>query len=111
MTTPPVPLSGKVTADHPIGMKWEKIPDSIRQETIFHAQWSDCPVEVEEEVKRLWRMEELRNDNCYVAWNPDAMVTKDENWNEGVAKEVYPMIHWWLTKKGVTGPVLIHWWW
>ena len=72
--------------------------DCIRQHTLFDVQWSNCPVEVEAEVKQLWRDFGLGNDYYYVHWN-----TLDYG-------EEYPIIDEYLKSRGVT-ECLIHWWW
>ena len=74
------------------------IPDCIQQHTIFEAQWTNCPVEVEDEVKRLWTNRELGNDKYYTQWDDE----KDS--------EDYPIIAEYLRSRGIT-KCLIHWWW
>ena len=76
--------------------------DCIIQETIFDVQWSNCPVEVEEEVKRLWRDNDLGNDDCYYQWDS---TTEDE-----YDKNEYPLIHEYLKSRNVQ-LCLINWWW
>jgi len=76
-------------------------PPAVSQMTVFNAQWTDCPVEVEKEVKKLWRDNELGNDTEYYHWDG----SEDEEDHEN-----YPIIHEYLKSKGVT-KCLIHWWW
>lgn len=83
-----------------------KIPPAISQVTVFNAQWTDCPVEVENEVKRLWRDNELRNDVCYYHWTAEDQVDGGRSHDA----ETYPLIAEYLASKGVTD-CLIHWWW
>lgn len=71
---------------------------SIRQETIFEVQWSECPVEVEADVIKLWNDFRAGNDHWYLPWNSE---------EDG---ENYPLIDEYLKSKGVT-QCLIHWWW
>jgi hypothetical protein len=86
-------------ADNPV-LTEEEAPPAISQVTVFNAQWTDCPVEVEYEVKRLWGEMDFGNDHFYYDW--------DSEQNEDA--EDYPIIHEYLMSKGVT-KCLIHWWW
>jgi hypothetical protein len=102
------------------------VAPAIRQIYLFEVQWSDCPVEVETEVKKLWRWQELGNDFYYFSWDrdADAYIGEDElrdggrtaNPIGGVIGEdsklhlVFPMIDEYLMSKGVE-KCLIHWWW
>ena len=83
-------------------LDWNKVPHdekpSIQTKTIFEVQWSDCPVEVAEEVKKLWRNRNLGNDYYYCNWE----MIEDE--------EQYPIIAEYLKSKNVTD-CLIHYWW
>lgn len=36
---------------------------ALRNQLVIDAQWSDLPVEVEEDIKKLWRVYELGNDH------------------------------------------------
>ncbi len=97
--------SGKTTCyEHKRG-DWTKTlnsgPECIQQQTVFEVQWSNCPVEVVEEVKRLWQDYELGNDYCYFAWN-------SEEDNENPCS--YPIIDEFLKSKSITN-CLIHYWW
>lgn len=98
--------SGKTTSQNPADPKFWKIPapPAIRQVTLFDVQWTDCPVEVEAEVQRLWREYELGNDTSYFSWDR----TKDPS--GGSLAERYPLIDEYLMSKGVS-ECLIHWWW
>tara|TARA_B100000614_G_scaffold262909_1_gene300550 strand:+ start:107507 stop:107800 length:294 start_codon:yes stop_codon:yes gene_type:complete len=71
---------------------------AIQQQTVFNAQWTDCPVEVEDEVRRLWQDVEYGNDVYYFSWS------SEENGSD------YPIIDEYLKSKGVE-KCLIHWWW
>lgn len=95
--------SGRTTAiEHKFDdWKTKKVKDpvkAIQQRTIFEVQWTDCPVEVEAEVKQLWRDQSLGNDYYYAEWDDEEMC------------EDYPVISRYLRKHGVK-ECLIHWWW
>lgn len=83
-------------------LDWHKVPHqakpALSQRVVFDAQWTDCPVEVEAEVKRLWRDRELGNDHYYVSWDSNEMSAD------------YPVIDEYLKANNVT-KCLIHWWW
>jgi len=75
----------------------------FRKVWLLDAQWSDCPVEVVGEVKRLWRSRELGNDNCIVK-------TTLQELREMSA----PIAQYVLEKEPLIDPnnlILIHWWW
>ena len=76
--------------------------------TVFDVQWSNCPVEVEEEVKRLWRDNELGNHRYFYSWN-DSKEERDET-GESCDSEAYPIIAEYLRSRGVT-QCWIRWWW
>lgn len=91
----------------------EKPVPAIQQVTVFNVQWTDCPVEVEAEVSRLWRENELRNDNCYYAWDSDSEAPWTEDQEDGDDRTMateYPLIDAYLRARGLTR-CLIHWWW
>src|SRR4051812_38994575 len=71
---------------------------AFSQETVFNAQWTDCPFEVEEEVQKLWQNREYGNDNYY------------HNWSSVDDGKRHPVIDEYLKSKGIT-KCLIHWWW
>lgn len=140
-----VEFSGRVTAyahkneaNLPEGGDWKdvpyKAPSAIQTETIFRAQWSDCPVEVEEEIKKLWRWQELRNDNCYFRWKRDEEftvwakenhrqlpapterleefgTTDDDGENYEIKLcDLFPLTDYYLMSKNIE-ECLINWWW
>lgn len=81
-----------------------KIPcsSSVKKVWFFDVQWTDCPEEVEEEVRHIWRAYELGNDN-YI-WKTQLT---EELFNE------YPKVYFWLKYNGVPEgeKVIVHWWW
>lgn len=95
-------LSGKDTS---YGHKWGKPSDgddSVRKVWFFDVQWSDCPIEVEQEVISAWQDYELGNDRYIIKCKLDEDLFED-----------YPNIYFWLQHKGVeqNAQVIIHWWW
>lgn len=58
-------LCGKDTS---LASKWDNPPDgknSIEKKWFFDVQWSDCPEEVEKEVRESWCDRCLGNDNYF----------------------------------------------
>lgn len=124
--------SGRTTSHAHKSDSWKNAdvsgsPSAIQQKTVFEVQWTDCPVEVEAEVRHLWRWMELGNDNFYFSWDreegycldlsdksapprPEG-VTDEQAEEEGVAIRIlYPLIDEFLMSRGVK-ECLIHWWW
>lgn len=93
--------SGRTTSYSHKRNDWETYPpngqEAIQKVTVFEVQWSNCPVEVEREVKDLWSNNDLGNDVFYYHWVGDRA-------------ETYPLIAEYLQSKNVT-ECLIHWWW
>lgn len=89
--------SGKVTADHPVGFDNSNPPSCIETITVFNVQWTDCPVEVEDEVREIWKHNMLGNDTSIYKW--------DEN---DITR--WPIVAEYLKEKGVD-KCWIHWWW
>jgi len=95
--------SGRTTSHSHKFDDWKNKPsngkDAIQQVTIFDVQWSNCPIEVENEVKRMWLELEYGNDYYYHKWCGD-----------GDQTERWPIIAAYLQSRGVK-ECLIHWWW
>jgi hypothetical protein len=95
--------SGRTTSHHHKRDDWKDVPtdgrECIQAVNFFDVQWSNCPVEVEDEVKRLWRDYELGNDNYFFKWGEC-----DEE------EDTYPIIAKYLKSRGIT-KCHIHWWW
>lgn len=72
--------------------------EAIQQKTVLEVTWTNCPEDVKTQVRDLWAIAELGNDNYYYQWNSDS---------DG---EDYPVIDAYLKSKGVL-TCLIHWWW
>ena len=82
------------------GDAWKQNPgrgsDCIQAVNLFDVQWSNCPVEVEEEVRQLWSDHDLGNDRYIYKWDGDEDVL-----------EQYPIIAEYLEMRGITS-CLIH---
>jgi hypothetical protein len=99
-------FSGRTSCyEHKFDSLWEKAPknhgeECIRNVKFSDAQWSNCPVEVETEVKKMWRDWELGNDHYIIKWDWDL-------------EEDYPIVSEFLKSKGLTekDEIIIHWWW
>lgn len=112
-----VEYSGRTTAHEHKFDDWAKKTirnptPAVQQVYVFNAQWTDCPVEVEAEVKQLWRDREFGNDNYYAKWDrdDDAGWTEEDGDENKLFREKYPIIDEYLMSKGVE-KCLIHWWW
>lgn len=102
-------FSGRTTCiEHKDSKGWEKVGknhgrECVQDFKVLDVQWSNCPVEIENEVRKMWQEYELGNNNCYVRWAFDDM------------EEVYPLIAAFLRSKGLSENnderILIHWWW
>ena len=95
--------TGKTTAyEHKFNDDWKDSPgggtDCIQAMNVFEVQWSNCPAEVETEVRKLWSNMSFGNDNYYYAWDP-----ADDD-------DTYPVIAAYLKSRSI-GKCLIHWWW
>jgi hypothetical protein len=77
-------------------------PNSVYKQWYFNAQSTDCPIEVEDEVRNLWEEIGLGNDNYIYHTKVNQKLFKN-----------YPKIYFWLKHKGVPNneEVIIHWWW
>jgi len=99
-------FSGITTADHATVSKEDREifrnKKSVYQEWVFAPAWSDCPIEVEEEVKKLWDDYYLEQDEYHIH-----IVGGDENGDE------YPLISEWCRRNGVPEKeeVAIRYWW
>jgi hypothetical protein len=87
------------------------IPDNANQGVqkvwMLDAQWSTCPIEVEEQVKGLWRSYELGNDRYMLKMSINDLLE--------IHSDEYPTdrIVQYLKENGVSDEdrVIIHWWW
>lgn len=122
-------LSGRTTLHCHKFDNWreKEIPEdanpAVSKVWLFEAQWTLCPVEVEEQIKHLWELYEFENDNYYISTSIRDLLEIEEEAvladrpAEGGGWEVAPvktnLIVDELRKVGVgeEDKVLIHWWW
>lgn len=117
--------SGKTTSYHHKHNDTPNPPDvkrGVRKAWFLDAQWSDCPVEVENEVRLLWQVYELVNDNSMIKTSIVDLLVIDEDektskdfvngeWIE-VSVSTKAIVQY-LREQGVGDNelVIIHWWW
>jgi len=99
-----VVFGNKTTADNMKGVTEETRQDlcnikSISRKWVFVPQWSDCPVEVEKEVKKLWDRYDLSEYEDYYHVI-------------GGEYDEYPLISEWCRRNGVPEDeiVIIKYW-
>lgn len=114
-------FSGRTsTLAHKQGDAWKKSPgageECLSTVRLLNVQWTNCPVEVEDQVRNIWRREELGNDNSYYRTSLsdiDQCIEYDSE-DEPIHPVNWQLLKDFLISKGVTDPkeeILIHWWW
>ncbi|WAX21929.1 hypothetical protein [Stenotrophomonas phage RAS14] len=100
--------SGKTSSYH---HKWNDTPNpddvnaGFREVFYLDAQWSTCPIEVEDEVRKMWDEYELGND-CYIIHSSLEKLVKQDKY--------HATIQYITEQKPDIDPkalILIHWWW
>lgn len=94
----------------------------LRKAWFLDAQWSTCPVEVESQVKDLWRCYELGNDRYILKTSIDELLNMvdegatvkkfvDGKWTK-VPLQVDYIVDY-IQQHGIAEDeqVIIHWWW
>ena len=109
--------TGKTTAyEHKFGEDWKESPgfgdECIEAMNVFEVQWSNCPDEVEKEVRQLWKDDDrLGNDAYYYSWDGENEDSGDgSDLDEMCDQQRYPVIAAYLKSRGIE-KCLIHWWW
>ena len=117
-----LPYSGVTTAyfhvhspDQPLP---PDTPKALRKEWFLDAQWTDLPVEVEEDIKRLWAARELGNDDYMIRETPrtlaeaHTLIYSDAGHYEDDPLNLTYLLQY-LREQGVPDDeyVIIHWWW
>lgn len=114
-------------------INWHSIPHeaspALQRKLVLDAQWTDCPIEIENEVKKLWRFHELGNDNYILRYSINNLLEFNdqdfevEEWFWGETEEekkgwvkvplkIKALIDY-LRSKDIPDDeeVIIHWWW
>lgn len=88
------------------------VADCIQTVQVFRVQWSNCPIEVYNEVAEMWRKDSDLKNNSYYSWN-----RTDEYWDETMEDEsdktmadAYPLIDEFLMSRGITEIEINYWW-
>lgn len=115
--TEKLPYSGQTSAyEHKHGDAWKENKfagaPAVTTIKLINAQWSNMPVEVEAEVKELWRYCELGNDHYY--WegsisDMDEMMGSHEDNGEEDEEFGIEVEHW--VSKQPDNPDDDHWGW
>lgn len=120
--------SGKTSSYH---HKWNDTPNpegvkpALTKRWFLDAQWSDCPIEVEDCVKDLWRLHERGNDHYIIKADIEYLLELKEEGAEinvyepEVCKERYDRpvkvdaLIQYLREQGIgeDEEVILHWWW
>lgn len=100
----------------------EDTKEGVRKVWLLDAQWSTCPIEVQDQVKQLWRYYENGNDRYIInttieyldelaAEDIEVEDRVDGKWQK-VPIKVNAIVQY-LEEMGVgrSDQVLIHWWW
>lgn len=104
---------------------------ALRKNWVLDVQWSDCPKEVEDEVKQLWLYFELGNDNYVLIrsisdfiemeedgqmleeWVDEDPNNPEKEWGWIKVPAAFPNLKKYLREGGIKDDeeVWIHWWW
>jgi len=100
------------------------IKNALRKILFLDVQWTNCPIEVEDQVRDLWRLHELGNDNYILKESIESLIEYETNnvmveqWdNKEIKYKEVPLktdaIVQYLREQGVKDDeqVIIHWWW
>ena len=96
----------------------------VKKVWMLDAQWSTCPVEVENQVRDLWQYHECGNDHFVIKTKILDLISLQkegepvDRWDETQSKWVEgpiktDLVVQYLREQGVHDDdlVLIHWWW
>jgi hypothetical protein len=107
--------SGRTTLHKHKFSDWENYPvlnedkKGFKKISFLDAQWSTCPIEVETQIKRLWRSFDLGNDHHIIKTSiNELMEISDDSGFKTNAIIQY------LVEQGITDNdelIIIHWWW
>lgn len=91
----------------------------LKQVYVLETQWTDCPDDVKQDVRKLWQYKEFGNDHYYYRWDinsEEEMLAEDEEYILEYDKSddsAYPKceaLKAFLASKGIR-KCLIHYWW
>lgn len=103
-----VAWSGKTSSFHHKHNNTPNPPNStntaLTKVWVLDAQWTNCPIEVEDEVKKIWSESyDLGNDNYYLKSTLTDLIYS------------YPVIAQYVIEQNLDiaedDTILIHWWW
>lgn len=123
-------LSGRTTLHKHKFNNWMENPivdednKGVKKVWMLDAQWSTCPIEVEDQIKDLWRLWENGNDKYVIKTTikdlieDEELKTLVEKWDNDIGNWVEielktDLVVSYLRENGVgdNETVLIHWWW
>jgi len=95
-----LPYSGRTSSYVHKHEPWQEgnmsdTPQAVRKQWVLDAQWTNCPREVEDQVKDLWRYHNLGNDNYILKYSVEDLLhlvedgAKVEQWHEKPANMSY----------------------
>jgi len=85
------------------------VPAGLRKVWFMDVQWSTCPIEVYDEVRELWNMWELGNDNYIIKTSIEELVELGEEEEATSTRAIRQYIAEHDIPSNET--VIIHWWW
>lgn len=79
----------------------------VRAIKLVDVQWSDCPVEIEEIVRKMWQSNELGNDHYVIKFK------SFEDLEYGIEADEYKLLTEYFESQGIKDgdECFIHWWW
>ena len=87
--------------------KHQTVAHCVKTAKFMDIQWSDCPVEIEEIVKKMWSAYELGNDYCFLKFTSfndlKEKIDEEEDFktfieycrSQGIKDNELCVIHWW----------------
>lgn len=82
---------------------------ALQKRWVLEAQWSDCPIEIEEIVGELWSVAGLRNDNNVYITTIEGLLEEEYRIDESSRKMLVDYLRETGVQDGET--VYIYYWW